>query len=153
LNVLKAALVLLMLCSTSFADSELDEVVAQTAALQQSFDEYVKAGDEFFSVEQYENALVSYKKAVDLKTGPGLLYQKMGDCSAKLGRYKEALVFAQRAVDVDPENAQLHLDLVMSFAAVKRMDEAKAALEVARNYMKTEQEKEDLAYIEGELNK
>jgi tetratricopeptide (TPR) repeat protein len=153
LNVLKAALVFVMLCSYSYADSEMDQVVADAKILQGSFDEYVKAGEEFFSVGQYENALVSFKKAVNLKSGPGSLYQKMGDCSAKMGRFQEALVFAQRAVDVDPENPQLHLDLVMSYAAVKRMDDAKAALEVARNYMKTDQDKEDLAYIEGELNK
>ncbi len=108
-------------------------------------------GDSFYAAKDYERAVASYRSAYDMQQDARLL-QKMGDASAALGSYQEALLYAQRAVDLDPQSGKLYVDLAMSYAALKRFDEAKAAIENARKLLTSKEELEDLAYVEEGLN-
>src|SRR4051812_11598382 len=98
MKVLLALLLTISLMPAAFAETEVEKALNEVEAAPEPFQMYVSKGDQFFAQKDYVQALVNYKEAVSLKTGPSGIYQKMGDCSAHLGRYKEALVFAQRAV-------------------------------------------------------
>ena len=139
-----------LVCSAS--PSAVDKALNEVEAAPNPYEMYVSKGDGFFAQKDYEQALINYKRAIDLQTGTGSIYQKMGDCSAALGRYHEALVFAQRAVEVDPKNLKMHLDLAMSYAAVKRFDEAKDELAKARKMAALKEEIADVDYVAQALN-
>ena len=56
----------------------------------------------FYYDWDWEGAIASYKKALELDPGNATIYIRYSTTLADLGRYKEAVPLADKAVELDP---------------------------------------------------
>ncbi|MFT5972638.1 MAG: tetratricopeptide (TPR) repeat protein [Cryomorphaceae bacterium] len=65
-------------------------------ALEEKFNDFVKKGDDAMSGNDYEDAVLNYRAALDLKPGDGAVEAKLGDAQTKWNNQK-----AQQKLDAD----------------------------------------------------
>jgi len=65
-------------------------------ALEEKFNDFVKKGDDAMSGSAYEDAVLNYRAALDLKPGDGAVEAKLGDAQTKWNNQK-----AQQKLDAD----------------------------------------------------
>jgi ribosomal protein S12 methylthiotransferase accessory factor len=55
-----------------------------------------------FSLKQFEAAMESFSKAIELSPGSGIDYANLGSCLRELGRRAEAVGMYKNALELDP---------------------------------------------------
>lgn len=91
----------------------------------QSAKSFYKAGDKFFDVNQYEDALEQYSKAIDLDPEFDKAYIKRAETYEKMGKFSEAAVDYERALVFLPKDEEVSF---MAGRAYYRSDELGKAL-------------------------
>lgn len=88
-------------------------------------DEWLTSAEGFYSkgliylwIEDYENALFNFKKAVEKDSGYFDAYFLIGYCNGKLGRYSEAIESYKQAIQIKPDYAEAHFNLGMTYIIV-----------------------------------
>ncbi len=79
-----------------------------TFAYGQSAKSFYKAGDKFFDVKQYEDAILQYTKAVDVDPEYEKAYVSRAVTYEKLGNYAEAAADYERALVFLPKDEKVH---------------------------------------------
>jgi tetratricopeptide (TPR) repeat protein len=107
-------------------EKEATEEEKAAMALEEKFNEFVQKGDDAIRGDDYEDAVLNYQAALDLKPGDGAVQAKLGDAQTKWNARK-----AQQQLDADYSAA---LDAGDSFMRTEEYDQAvekyKEALEL-----------------------
>ena len=85
-------------------------------------------GDAHYNLEQFEEAVHSYRRALKRAATPAL-ESKLGLAEARMGRVAAGLARLQKAVAKEPDQAELHDRLITACVWTGRLEEAAAAAE------------------------
>jgi tetratricopeptide (TPR) repeat protein len=80
-----------------------------------------------FSLAQkgnYNEAIVHYRKAIQIVPGFGLSYENLGFISYKQGNFQEAIFHYQNAITYDPNSARSYYMLANSYFQLNQIDNA-----------------------------
>jgi cytochrome c-type biogenesis protein CcmH/NrfG len=77
-----------------------------TPAIPLTAEDWEKRGDKLFALHEYEEALKSYHRAVEVNGTRAHIWLALGDTYFALGRYKEALMAYEQAVYLNPNDPQ-----------------------------------------------
>jgi tetratricopeptide (TPR) repeat protein len=78
---------------------------------------------------KYEEAIVAWKKALELNPDEASVHLNLGVTLARLGRPDEAVVEYRKALEINPDDAETHYRFGMSLADMGKFDEAVAEYE------------------------
>ena len=67
---------------------------------------YKEIGNRYFRDKNYKEAILNYKKAIDVNNKIDVLYSNKGTCEKCLKNYREALIDYKTAVELNPSNAK-----------------------------------------------
>ena len=67
---------------------------------------YKEIGNQYFREKKYEEALINYKKAIEVNDQIEVLYSNKGTCEKCLKNYRQALIDYKKAVSLNPMNAK-----------------------------------------------
>ena len=95
-------------------------------------------GLSFIWIEDYENALSYFEKAVKKNPRDADAHFYVGCCRAKLGRFREAIEAFKQAIRINPNFAEAHGGLGMAYFSLGRFREAieayKQAIRIKPDY-------------------
>ena len=80
---------------------------AVTSGFAQTFEEFMKTGDEFYAVRNYKDAIYNFTQAIGLQPNNSKGYWYRGDCYREMNDYQNAATDYSIAVDLEPKNARL----------------------------------------------
>jgi len=80
---------------------------------------------------EYEKAIYSYRKALELDSSSSEIYQSLGDTLVKNGDLDEAVIVYQKAIELQPTLWEVHHSLGDIWQGQGRLDEAVAAYRLA----------------------
>ena len=86
----------------------------------------------YVAINDYENAVSSVQKAIDLKPDDPALYTQLGSFYAKLNKQNESVEAYKKAYDLQPENKVYIYNWAKACYKNKRSEEARAAVD---NYL------------------
>lgn len=99
-----------------------------------SAEQYHQAGVSHYDLGEYEKAIESYKRALELKPDFGESYYYLGMAYGSLGKYKEAINAYNRAVAIRPAYAAAYHNLGHAYSNLKKYEKAIWALRKAIHY-------------------
>lgn len=88
---------------------------------------YLMLGDAFMSIQEPDEAIDAYKKALKQNPRDPLLASKLGRAYVKTHQYKKAITYYKEAT-MTPENFSLKLDLAELYLKLKQFKEAEEVL-------------------------
>lgn len=88
---------------------------------------YLMLGDAFMSIQEPDEAIDAYKKALKQNPRDPLLASKLGRAYVKTHQYKKAITYYKEAT-MTPENYSLKLDLAELYLKLKQFKEAEEVL-------------------------
>lgn len=77
------------------------------AVQAQTYDEYIKQGDEFYAARKYKEAIFNFTLAIGLQPNTAKGYWFRGDCYRETKDFQDAATDYSIAVDLEPSNARL----------------------------------------------
>ncbi len=72
---------------------------------------YVESGNKYFARDKHKEALIMYKKALQVDAKYGEAHYRSGLAQLRVQRYGEAMRSFQRAVELQPKNIEAHVAL------------------------------------------
>jgi len=99
----------------------------------------------FGELKRYDDALVSYDRAIQLKPDYAEAYYNQGVTFGELKRYDDALVSYDRAIQLKPDYAEAYYNQGVTFGELKRYDDALVS------YDRAIQLKPDVDYLFGNV--
>jgi Flp pilus assembly protein TadD len=90
-------------------------------------EDYYDQGMTEFSMAEFEKAIVSYRKAVDVDPSYFDAWHALGMAYLRAGKVQEAIEAGKRAVEINPNDMLAHTSLSMYY--MKAGDKAKAEAE------------------------
>jgi tetratricopeptide (TPR) repeat protein len=97
----------------------------------QNAEQGVKEGDTLLQSHQYEQALTTFQRTIDLDSAYAPAYVGKGHALLRLKRYYEALAAYEQAMQLNPAHAQAYFGKSRVFRELKRYEEALAMIEQA----------------------
>jgi len=88
---------------------------------------WLNEGNDLYAAKRYEEALDSYKKALDIDSENVETWHSLGFTLDKLERYEEALASYDNALDIDPEYTYVWIGRGDTLRNLKRYEEALAS--------------------------
>lgn len=88
---------------------------------------YLMLGDAFMSIQEPDEAIDAYKKALKQNPRDPLLASKLGRAYVKTHQYKKAITYYKEAI-MAPENYSLKLDLAELYLKLKQFKDAEDVL-------------------------
>ncbi|MEG4322806.1 MULTISPECIES: tetratricopeptide repeat protein [unclassified Microcoleus] len=88
-------------------------------------------GKAFAKKGEWEQAISSYRHALDLDSTSAEIYQSLGDALVKNGELDEAVIIYQKAIEIQPDLWEVHHNLGDFWQGQGRLDEAVAAYRLA----------------------
>jgi tetratricopeptide (TPR) repeat protein len=92
--------------------------------MMQSAEYYFKQGNTFYFEGQYEEAIASYDKALELNSGNSDAWNNRGVALANLKRYEEAITSYDKALKLNSGNSDAWNNRGVTLANLKRYEEA-----------------------------
>ncbi|MDB5496440.1 MAG: glycosyltransferase [Phenylobacterium sp.] len=86
--------------------------------------ECVRRGDELQALGRLDEALASYRRAVDLQPGDFVAQLSCGNLLAKMGQHESALGYFDNTLQISPKNAAVYFNRAGSLQSMERFDEA-----------------------------
>ncbi|MCX7736208.1 MAG: tetratricopeptide repeat protein [Candidatus Kapabacteria bacterium] len=93
---------------------------------------HVLAGDIYFELEKYNEALDMYEKANDIKSKQTSILRKIGKTLSELERHQEAIKILKDAVSIDKNDFRNLLELGNAYIKSKQLNEAELTITKAR---------------------
>jgi len=88
---------------------------------------YANIGLLYRKEKQFDDALLNYRKALDLNPSSAMLHNEIGVIFNLTGKYNEALTQFRDAVDLEPKSANPRVNLAQLYFKLGRKKEAKDA--------------------------
>ena len=87
-------------------------------------DEFYNLGVAFFNNQKYEEAIVNFKKALNLN--PNLLhaYNYIGNALQERKQFDEAITYYQKAIQINPDDPTAYMNLGILYQNIKQHDES-----------------------------
>lgn len=85
---------------------------------------YLNLANAYSDAGRYDEAIGSYKKAIELLSDSADVYTNFGVLNSRLGRHDEAIALYRKALEADPDNAQAYTNLGNAYMDVGRHEEA-----------------------------
>lgn len=89
-------------------------------ARQIKLEENIIDGSKFLMLENYEKAVESFKKAVDISPQSSGAQIKVAEGYFMLGKYREALPYAQKALELDKNTKYIYFVLARTYTATEQ---------------------------------
>lgn len=89
------------------------------------------AGQVFHAAGRFDDAVRTYRQALQLKPGAADIHNNLGNALRKQGDHAGAAASYRAAIDARPEYVKAHINLADLLAAERRYEEAKSCLERA----------------------
>ena len=87
----------------------------------------------YAKIKRYEEARISYQKAVEIKPDLADAYNNLGNISRASNDHEEAIMYFKKAIEVDPNYANAYINLSRIYLynkqyslAIEYFDKAKA---------------------------
>jgi arylsulfatase A-like enzyme/Tfp pilus assembly protein PilF len=103
----------------------LERVVAEDPKV---IDAWFMLGNEYYRRRQFAQAIVQFKRALDLKPDYDLVVINMANAYRAMGRDEEAMVGYRRFMELDPKNAQIRYEAAQILIDSGKLDEARRQL-------------------------
>ncbi|GAB4384519.1 MAG: hypothetical protein Kow0022_07330 [Phycisphaerales bacterium] len=114
---------------------------------------YRQAGAAFYADEEYEKAVETWKRGLEVFPGDWEMNNNAAYALAtKLNRPSEALPFAQAAVAANPEQAEVYDTMARVHLAMKDLTAASADLDLARKYVRSKRAEMSVTLTQCELD-
>jgi tetratricopeptide (TPR) repeat protein len=99
-------------------------------------DDYHKLGNSLQSSGQFDDAIVAYKKAIELNPNFSWYYHSLGDVLQKLERWEDAVAAYRKAVELNPDFSWSYHNLGDALLKLRQWEQAAAAYrsEIALNW-------------------
>lgn len=109
---------------------------------------HVNRGDELASQEEFEEAVASYDRSIELGANYPEVHTRRAEALGRLGRHEEALADYDRALEIDPDNANRHVTRSIVLHKLGRWEESLASCKRA---VELEPDSPDWRNNEGEV--
>lgn len=86
--------------------------------------DYWRQGRNFYDSMQYQDAIESYTKAIDVQKNVADFYCSRGDAWIKQEQYNEAIHDYERAIELEPENAVFYNNRGYAYECMNKLDKA-----------------------------
>jgi tetratricopeptide (TPR) repeat protein len=90
----------------------------------QSAEYYFKQGNAFYFEKQYEEAVASYKKALEFKPNDSVVWSNLGVVLRNLSRYEEAIASYRKALELKPDYSEAWCNLGIVYGNLGHYEEA-----------------------------
>lgn len=99
---------------------------------------FVRAGDTYLSANEPRNAILQYRKALELNPSNAIAHSNLGGVLATEGRVEEALTHLNAALNLNPHSHSAHYNLARQLYQLNKIDDA------IDHYLKAAEIKPDL---------
>jgi len=82
----------------------------------------------YWGLGDYETAFETFSEALKRRPNAAVVLYGMGNVRRRQGRWEEALMLHQRAAALDPLNSLIEFNLMLTYRALRRFDEAQDAV-------------------------
>ena len=82
---------------------------------EESADAHYKRGDAYDETGEYDKAITSYSKAIELDPNHALSYYNRGCAYGETGEYEKAIADFSKAVELDPNNASAYYNRGLAY--------------------------------------
>jgi len=106
------------------AIEEFKKVIALTLDVDLKIFSYYNIGNAYADLAQYDNAIESYKEAIELDATLSKPHNNLGLAYAALGRMSEAAAEFNQAVKIKPDHAEAHYNLGIAYLQLGKKKEA-----------------------------
>ncbi|MDR2127034.1 MAG: tetratricopeptide repeat protein [Prevotellaceae bacterium] len=89
-----------------------------------TYTEYFNMGLDYAEQGNYTEAIVCYKKALEINPNEAVAYYYMGIAYVNLGNHAEAIGSYQKALDIDPNYAEAYVNMGYSYGQMGNHTEA-----------------------------
>jgi tetratricopeptide (TPR) repeat protein len=120
--------VLLLLVGPAYAQDTKGEVRNPSPREMEAVKEHSK-GTEQMLAKKYEEAIVFFRRAIDLNPDFAEAYYNLGVAYEELGKHEDSVETLKKAIRLTPENANAHYALGYAYYQLKRYKESVDALE------------------------
>ncbi len=101
-----------------------EPTVIKTLVPPKSQEDWLKEGDAFCDLNQYEETIKAYGEAIKLDPTNALVHRGKGDALLNLKRYKNALIAYEEAIRLNPNYATAYSNKVFMLTSLMRYEEA-----------------------------
>lgn len=102
---------------------------------EETYQRLNRAAHEHFSKREYQNALESWTKIIDLQPVPAEIYKKIGECYLNLASYHDALRAFQTALQQQPEAWDIWLEVAKIQLSLINFDAAEQSWEIFHSHI------------------
>jgi tetratricopeptide (TPR) repeat protein len=85
---------------------------------------YMNRGITYASLEQWNNAISDYSKALELDSSLGKLYSYRGDAYAKIGQWDKVISDHSKAIELDPDYNKSYINRGFAYGKIGQPDKA-----------------------------
>lgn len=97
---------------------------------EKSTDAYYKRGDAYDETGEYDKAITSYSKAIELDPDHALSYYNRGCAYGEIGEYEKAIADFNKAIELDPNNANAYYNRGLAYHEKGEIPKAVSDLEM-----------------------
>ena len=121
-------LAVLLLTGSSYAQETRGEVRSPSPREIEAAKEHSR-GTEQMLVKKYKEAIVFFRRAIDLNPDFAEAYYNLGVSYEELGKHEDSIETLKKAIQLAPENANAHYALGYAYCQLKRYKESIDAFE------------------------
>ncbi len=121
-------MVLLLLAGPAYAQGMKGEGQTPSPREIDAVKEHAK-GTEQMLVNKYNEAIVFFRRAIDLNPDFSEAYYNLGVANEKLGKHEDSIAALKQSIRLAPDNANAHYALGYAYYQLKRYKESIGALE------------------------
>ena len=96
---------------------------------EESADAYYKRGDAYDETGEYDKAITSYSKAIELDPNHALSYYNRGCAYGEIGEYEKAIADFNKTVELDPNDANAYYNRGLAYLKKDEVPKAVRDLE------------------------
>ena len=94
-------------------------------------EDYNDLGFRYSNLNRHKEAIIQYKKAIEINPQYADAYNNLGNAYASLGRLEDAIAQYQKAAEINPKHAVVHFNLAMAYFEQKKYLEAVTHADIA----------------------
>ena len=97
----------------------------------ETWEDLLQQGNEFFEWKDYEGAIASFDRAIEIKPDDHQAWYGRGLALSNLRRYEEVIASYDRAIEIKPDNHEVWNNQSIALENLGRYEEATASIKRA----------------------